>query len=159
MTRYLSVDEFLGMFPLDAMLKKALVERAANGQVLPVGSAEGKERLAIYISQAEDEADSYLRFRYVLPLVTVPPVLKPFIADLARHRFYSEKTTLEIKGRRDEAVSFLNKVRRGEVQLGLPNEAAQVSAVVGLPMVSDKPARDTRSTCSLNEWKNTFGGF
>lgn len=159
MSRYLSPDEFLGLFPSDSIVKALGVLRDATGRVTAADPATLNERIGIYLDQAQDEADSYLRFRYVLPLGAVPPVLKPFIADLARHRIYSERTTPEIKGRRDEAISFLNKVRRGEVQLGLPSEAAQVAAVVGLPMVSSKPARDTRSTASLSEWKNAFGGF
>lgn len=158
MSRYLSVSEFLAMFPGDALVQALGTTRDATGRVSLADPSTLEARVALFIGQAEDEADAYISTQYVLPLKSVPPVVKPFIADLTRHRIYSEKTTVQITGRRDEAISFFNKVSRGDVMLGVPDQMNSVAASSRLPLVSPPSVSCGRLAGSLADWSRSFTG-
>ena len=134
-TRYLSADEMLAMFPGPELAQVLGFTRAADGSYPVTDSA----RLEVFISMAENEADAYISTEYTLPLKSVPPVLKPMIADMARYRAYGNKVTPEIHQRYLDSVSFLAKVGNGKVLLGVPKQDDTVAQKAQLPSFNVNP--------------------
>ena len=77
------------------------------------------------LNQAVDDAsatiDGYLGGRYDLPLQVVPRVLTRTACDLSRYYLYDEQLGEEHQAakRYAEAISYLEKVGRGVLQLGV----------------------------------------
>lgn len=104
-------------------------------QLLPTAGGDGR---AFAAAEADAAAivDSYLASRpgrtYVLPLAALPPRLIEVAADLVRYELYSDAPPDEVKGRRDTAIAFLEKIASGELTVaGLSQEpvAGEVLAV------------------------------
>lgn len=78
------------------------------------------------VTEAIDDAggliDGYLATRYPLPLASVPSVLKRVARDLVRYSLDNDPSDVVTK-RRDDAVSFLKLLAKGEVTLGMPVES------------------------------------
>lgn len=81
------------------------------------------------VRQAEELVDAYLRGRYVLPLETVPTVVKDIAVNLARHWLYARRpegadlpdaVTRTYKS----SLSLLEAIRDGKITLGLPSGSA-----------------------------------
>lgn len=146
------------MFPGDAIVQALGTTRDAKGVVSPADPAQLNDRIEMFIGLAEDEADAYISSQYVLPLKSVPPVIKPFIGDMARKWIYSGKVDEAVRERHQAAISFLNKVARGDVMLGVPDQDKNVAANSNLPMVSARPAHRGRAADSLEGWHRSFDG-
>lgn len=82
------------------------------------------------IAKASDLIDGYIGGRYALPLETVPPLLKGFCEDIARHALYTVERPKNIDDARDAAVAYLKDVALGRASLGaaVPPAAAPASA-------------------------------
>lgn len=82
------------------------------------------------IDSAIDIAASYIGAAYTLPLPINPPVLIPYICDIARYSLYDQEPTEHVKNRYDAALSWFSKLARGEVTLALPKTDTPASTVV-----------------------------
>ena len=82
------------------------------------------------LEKATAEIDSYIADRYPLPLAVVPGRLVDLCVDIAIYKMSqtSDVQTEKIKERYDDAVSWLTKLSRGTVSLGLPKAPGQKSA-------------------------------
>lgn len=89
---------------------------------------EGKVRAAI--DKASAEIDSYIADRYPLPLATIPDRLRDICVDIATYKLSQTRDVLtnEIRQRYDDAISWLSKIARGHISLGLPKAPGQKSA-------------------------------
>ena len=82
------------------------------------------------LGQALEDADAvingYLASKYALPLTTVPPMLEILACDIARYRLASViNVTEQIKDRYDQAITYLEKVARGTISLGVDSTGEQ----------------------------------
>ncbi len=74
------------------------------------------------LTDATNKINGYLSGRYSLPLNPVPEVLTRTCCDLARYDLYDTDPSDHIQKRQADAVRFLEKLAKGEVTLGLPND-------------------------------------
>lgn len=99
-------------------------------------------RLQAALDDASAEIDSRIAKAVTLPLATPPRMLAVLCRDLAVHRLYSNigmATEAQTK-LRDSAVSFLEKVGRGELALGGTGDAPPEVTSPGVAM-TDGPER------------------
>lgn len=97
------------------------------------------------LSDATDEIDSYVAARYNLPLATVPGVIELYCCDIAMYRLADNALVLteERENRYKAAVSWLTKLAKGIVTLGLDEEPATVTSTVS---ISSETRRFSRTT-------------
>ena len=76
------------------------------------------------LDDATEEIDSYLAAKYQLPLATVPGVIERYCCDIAMYLLSdtADVLTEERKNRYEKAVSWLSKLAKGIVSLGLESE-------------------------------------
>jgi len=84
------------------------------------------------LADADAEINAYLTSRYTLPLVSVPPVLVKFAADVARYQLYDTRATEMVKARYDDAIKFFKMLANGSVSLGLDPVNQPVADVGGV---------------------------
>ncbi len=88
-------------------------------------------------TQAENDAaglvNGYVAARYSLPLVSVPPMVVGWTADILRHKLWAERAPDEVRRRYDDAIAQLRDVARGLVALpaGADGTAAAGALVFG----------------------------
>ena len=72
------------------------------------------------LAAADVEIDDYLFDRYQLPLPTVPPRVKNIAVDLSMYNLYARRSgpPEHWQRRYDNAIRWLERVRRGELSLG-----------------------------------------
>ena len=70
------------------------------------------------LTDADAEIDARLARRYTLPLASVPAVLVRVAADLARYYLWDARATDQVRNRYKDAISRLDKIAQGDVQLG-----------------------------------------
>lgn len=75
--------------------------------------------VASKLADADAEIDGYLQGRYQLPLVPVPAVLLRLACDISRYHLYDDRVTEAVMQRYKDAIAYLVRVSKGEVQLGL----------------------------------------
>lgn len=78
--------------------------------------AEGAD-LDVALSDAEEEANSYVAVRYKLPLPEVPQPLKIAVCDIARFRLYNDRATEEVKYRYERQIKWLEQLAAGKTVL------------------------------------------
>lgn len=99
------------------------------------------------LADADGEIDPYLRGRYVLPLATVPQPLQRVACDIARYHLYADGATEQVAQRYKDALAFLLRVSKGELQLGL-DPAEQAAPSSGGPEICGPERVFTRETLS-----------
>lgn len=67
------------------------------------------------LSDAGQEADSYVAVRYPLPLPSYPTPLVVAVCDIARYRLYKDRPTEQITYRYERAVKWLEQLAAGKV--------------------------------------------
>lgn len=104
------------------------------------------------IGDASHEIDSYLGARYELPLASIPPVLVPVCADMARYYLYEDRVTEHVKTRYTERVAYLVRVSKSTASLPV-DESAE-----GEPL-TDEGADTIQIASDGHDWRrgNGFG--
>ena len=81
------------------------------------------------LANATDVADSYLRQRYTLPLVTVPKLLRDWVGAIARHQLYMRRPEggndlppAVVRSYRD-AIRFLEQLAAEKLSIGIVDSA------------------------------------
>ncbi len=75
------------------------------------------------LTDATDEINGYVAKKYDLPLSENPNVLKRICVDIAVYRLSAEAQYTEEKRKRyEDAISYLNKLSRGDVVLTFTNQ-------------------------------------
>lgn len=80
-------------------------------------------RLQSALQDADAEIDARLQPHYALPLASVPRLLVNAACDIARYRLYDDRATDQVTRRYEDAIKLIDRIGRGELQLGL--DAAQ----------------------------------
>lgn len=88
------------------------------------------------LQDADAEIDARLMARYTLPLASVPRLLVNAACDIARYRLYDDRAPDHVVKRYDDALRLLDKISKGDVQLGL-DAAAQPAQVASGPQFSE----------------------
>lgn len=111
-------------------LTAEMLETAIEGGDTSVYTQEEQDAIADALAVIDEaladaaaEIDPYLQPRYVLPLASVPRVLVNVAADLAAWRLLRGRQDEGLRQRYEDAITFLRRVSRGELDLGL--DAAQ----------------------------------
>lgn len=117
-----------------------LKDRFGEAEVAMLAEA-GANAVARALSDASEEAESYVAMNYTPPLPNIPAPLKAAAADIARFRLYKDKAPEDVKFRYEQAVKWLVRLADGKVKLTFdpsltPEEKEEVitpaeAAVVG----------------------------
>lgn len=93
------------------------------------GAQVNEDVLAGVLENAVEVADSYLRQRYTLPLVTVPKLLRDWVGAIARHQLYMRRP----EGGNDlppavvrtykDAIRFLEQLAAEKLSIGIVDSA------------------------------------
>lgn len=113
---YCTREDMVARFGLDELTELTDRDGSAGGIVDSV--------LTQVIDDASATIDGYLSGRYGLPLQVVPRVLTRTACDLARYYLYDEQLGEghQAAKRYTEAISYLEKVGRGVLQLGTDSQ-------------------------------------
>ena len=125
-----------------------MVARFGQTEVLRLSAPEGQpldvidqDRVNVALADASDLIDSYLRRRYLTPLVTVPQAVLRACCVLARHDLAHGNglmPTEQMTTARKETVAWLESIRDGKTMLADATPSgdqsfAQVSVRHGVP--------------------------
>lgn len=102
----------------------------------PMGQAVDSAKLQVALDDASAEADSYLGRRYLLPLATVPPVLRRLACDIAIYRLQAllpKEAVQDARKRYEDALAWLESVVEGSQSLpdGSGTELPSNTVVLG----------------------------
>lgn len=80
--------------------------------------------VALALADADAEIDAHLAARYSLPLASVPAIIVRIASDIARYRLWDDRAPEEVRARYTDTVRVLEKLARGDIELGLPAASA-----------------------------------
>jgi phage gp36-like protein len=89
------------------------------------------DRMELIVSQTQELVDSYLAARYTTPLDPVPKLIEMVAVDLARWaiiadgRLYDETRFDGLKTRYENAITLLETIRTGVLNLGVVGTTPQ----------------------------------
>lgn len=106
------------------------------------------DRIQDALDDASAEIDSYIAKAVDLPLVEVPRILKSVCRDLALHRLYVNiGHSMEArKSLRDDAITYLKSVSRGDAALGDGGNVAPEIVTPGIAMTEGPERELTRDS-------------
>ncbi len=116
---------------LDDIVKKRISEEDLIGLTDDYGDGVlDAEVVSGAIAEADELIDGYLRTRdFELPLATVPGVLRRLSAAIATYLLYGRRPHLEtperVKNDYTGALKTLEKIQRGEIQIGAGEPATE----------------------------------
>lgn len=124
-----------------------LVERFGREEILQltdraVANQIDEDVVDRALADADAEIDAHLSARYVLPLVSTPPILGRIACDIARYRLWDDRASEEVRTRYADCVRTLEKLARGDVSLGLPEAPPAQPAGVAWSTPAVRPLRD-----------------
>lgn len=113
------------------------------------GDPDGAGSVARALAYADALIDAQLSVRFVLPLASVPPVLRTVAEDLAIARMATtaDLGTDELRRREDRARVELREIATGKMNLGLPaigagaGEGAQAAGASPRPILGPAGSR------------------
>lgn len=139
--------------------RAALVKRFGESEVTsledPDNTGVAAESVsAEALSDASQEADSYIGVRYTLPLPSVPEPVVRCVCDIARFRLYKDRPTEEVKYRYERTIKWLEQLAAGKVSLNfapalLPEVLEEIS----------KPATPVAATVTTGVFNDATLGF
>jgi phage gp36-like protein len=95
----------------------------------PAATVVDAVRIQAAIMWASEEINSYIGFRYALPLTTIPYVLESKAADMARYQLDSLQPREDVRQRYEDALRWLKLVGDGKASLGVGLDAATGTVV------------------------------
>ncbi len=147
---YATVDDVVAQLGLDEALSISDVEGYG---------AIDRVRIEDALTRASSDIDSYLATRHVVPLVTVPAVVKTRCVEIAYYLLCRGNRILndDVKALYTDALRWLRDVSQGKASLGLPPETAEASQgdvvlfVAGRPSVFAQNVSAVHSTGDCDE--------
>lgn len=141
MSAYIDLEYLLG----------AITQRELRELTSDDGKALTEADVTRKIEAASDEADTYLRGRYALPLSEVPATLKIIVRDITVYRLYSNRPTAEppkiVADLYAAATRKLEKIAGSDLLLFEPpsGEVSEVST----PIIGTKTEDDQNITTAV----------
>jgi phage gp36-like protein len=117
---YATVDDMVLRFGQAEMIRATTPDGAEAVAVVP-------EAIEVALTDASELIDSYLRKRYRVPLATAPAAINRACCMLARYDLGmgGERSIAEqVKDDRAETITWLARISRGEVVLGMEEVTA-----------------------------------
>lgn len=124
----------MGRYATEADIVPSLVGSVAMAQLTnddPDAVTADTDVLDQLVEDAEAEVDSYLGYRYNLPLGSVPVLVTRLSARITRYRLYTSRGGTPEQWLTDDyngALKTLEAIRDGKVSLGLTSAAADPGA-------------------------------
>lgn len=94
-----------------------LTDRFGEEEIALLAEAGGDNAVDMAISDASEEAESYVAVNYTAPLPNIPAPLKSAVADIARFRLYKDRATEDVKYRYEAAIKWLVRLADDKVKL------------------------------------------
>lgn len=124
---YCTVADMLSRYGQQDMILLSWREGAADGEI-------NQPVIEQAIADATAEINGYIGGRYELPLSQVPDVLVRHCCDIARYLMSGDRTPETVQKRYDSVISYLVKVGKGDLSLGLsqgsPTEPSETIAMI-----------------------------
>ncbi len=123
-------------------IEQDLIDRFGEEELIQITDLDhtqmiGQTILNQAIADAESEINSYLRLRYALPLLVIPPELVSVACDITRYRLMRDGASDAVTKRYELAVSFLKNLSIGRAVLPKEvNDTTTTSVHVSLPKVT-----------------------
>ncbi|EKE79717.1 gp436 family protein [Idiomarina xiamenensis] len=86
------------------------------------GESLDSDKLEAALTEATAEMDTFIAVAYSLPLASTPAFLVTVCCDIARFRLWDDSASDEVRKRYEDAISWLRRLAKGEVNLGLPTQ-------------------------------------
>lgn len=109
---YCTVTDMVSRYGQQDMVLLSWREGVADGEI-------NQPVIEQAIADATAEINGYIGGRYELPLIQVPDVLVRHCCDIARYLLGGDRTPEAVQKRYDSVISYLVKVGKGELSLGL----------------------------------------
>lgn len=97
--------------------REDLEARYSAQEITRLEGSPGGGTVANALTDATEQAQSYVSVRYTAPLPNVPAPLKIAACDIARFRLYKDRATEEVKYRYESAIKWLEQLAAGKVVL------------------------------------------
>ncbi|WP_166838704.1 gp436 family protein [Rheinheimera pleomorphica] len=124
---YCTVADMISRYGQQDMILLSWREGAADGEI-------NQPVIEQAIADATAEINGYIGGRYELPLSLVPDVLVRHCCDIARYLMSGDRTPETVQKRYDSVISYLVKVGKGDLSLGLsqgnPTEPSETIAMI-----------------------------
>ncbi|MCD1597865.1 gp436 family protein [Rheinheimera aquimaris] len=124
---YCTVADMISRYGQQDMILLSWREGAADGEI-------NQPVIEQAIADATAEINGYIGGRYDLPLSQVPDVLVRHCCDIARYLMSGDRTPETVQKRYDSVISYLVKVGKGDLSLGLsqgcPTEPGETIAMI-----------------------------
>ncbi|PIQ25415.1 DUF1320 domain-containing protein [bacterium (Candidatus Blackallbacteria) CG13_big_fil_rev_8_21_14_2_50_49_14] len=122
---------------MDYATPAELIAAAPENLVANLTGTDTPDTVAIQraLNDAFAEIDGYLAGRYVLPLASVPPVLRRVAIDIAMYRLQNLRGFGDLEDSRkryEDAIAYLKMLAKGEVSLGLSTADTGSAAPTGI---------------------------
>lgn len=85
--------------------------------------------VALALTDADAEINSYLASRYSLPLTQTTDEVVRMACDIARYRLHDSKVTDLVQARYDAVIAKLRDIAKGVASLGIAQDNAPVATV------------------------------
>lgn len=94
-----------------------MTARFGEAELAQLATLTGGDAVVNALTDATDEALSYVAVVYTPPFPSIPAPLKTAVCDMARYRLYKDAATQQVKDRYDAAVKWLVRLSKREVVL------------------------------------------
>jgi len=129
-----------------------LLERVSEDELIQATDDENidavdESKVTRAIADADAIVNGYCGRRYAVPFTTVPALIRKFSVDIALYTLFSRRAGAgeEFRQHRDDAVSYLKGVARGENTLG-ENDPDETPASANTPNIVSNPRIFSRTS-------------
>lgn len=126
---YLTVEEFLDIWPTNEIVQLSNLDD-------PLGDSIDAPLIGQAIDDASETVNGYLANRYALPLPQTPKLIKRQVADIARYFLHRYDPPEDVRRRYDDAIKLLEKIRRGDIAIGVDQAGTEIAPNLGVTFVS-----------------------
>jgi phage gp36-like protein len=153
---YLTTDEYLQRYGARETVLLTNETALAQGQQAEVDTA----KVQSVIDDATAVVDAYIGVRYVLPIPSVPLVVKGWVRILARELLMGRKATPEAVDQANTVRAQLKDLSTGKMSLPLPEGSpAPESAAGGTATTSGDGSCPTITRGLMAEYMGDVGGY
>lgn len=103
-------------------LRRALEAEAVNQLAQDDGASNTPDEAVLgeFIAEADSEIDAYVSRRYVVPLSTVPPMIRRFSTVIVKWYLHNRRIWTKdenVKGEYEDVIAKLEAIRDGEMDI------------------------------------------
>jgi phage gp36-like protein len=125
-TQYATTQEFIQAFGEQEAIQLSNLDD-------PLGDVVDALHIDQALQDASEEVNSYVRSRYVTPIIDPPRALKRWVLDIARYLLHRYDPTDVVQKNYEAALKFLREVRDGKKAIDLTATSQEPINSVGAP--------------------------